>query len=71
MHGVESAEDLISDPIRLGFIQRALDSASLIIQTQVESEAFRQSFHYTMVSFLTHESNSNGSGFFMLKYRNF
>ncbi|KUL85970.1 hypothetical protein ZTR_06494 [Talaromyces verruculosus] len=48
MHGVESAEDLISDPIRLGFIQGALDSASLIIQTQFESEAFRQSFHYTM-----------------------
>ncbi|RAO64684.1 uncharacterized protein BHQ10_000696 [Talaromyces amestolkiae] len=48
MHGVELADDLMSDPIRLGFIQRALDSASLIIQTQFESETFRQSFHYTM-----------------------
>jgi hypothetical protein len=55
MHGVDSADDLISDPIRLGFVQRALDSASLIIQTQYESEAFRQSFHYTMVRSNTHK----------------
>jgi hypothetical protein len=51
MHGVESAEELLSDPTRIGFIQRALDSASLIIQTQYESEAFRQAFRYTMVRF--------------------
>lgn len=49
MHGVESAEELISDPSRIGFIQRALHSASLLIQTQFESKAFRQAFRYTMV----------------------
>lgn len=53
MHGVELSSDLMSDPIRLGFIQRALDSASLIIQTQFESETFRKSFHYTMVRYKT------------------
>lgn len=60
MHGVESPEDLMSDPIRLGFIQRALDSATLIIQTQFESETFRQSLYYTMVrlSVYSHAFNS-------------
>ncbi|OQD97180.1 hypothetical protein PENSOL_c013G06366 [Penicillium solitum] len=53
LQGVGSAEDLSSDPARIEFIRRALDSASLIIQTQYESHEFRRSFYYTMDYFCT------------------
>ncbi|CAI7604995.1 unnamed protein product [Penicillium discolor] len=53
LQGVGSAEDLSSDPARIEFIRRALDSASLMIQTQYESHEFRRSFHYTMDYFCT------------------
>ncbi|CAI7636475.1 unnamed protein product [Penicillium glandicola] len=53
LQGVGSENDLSSDPARIEFIQRALDSASLIIQTQYESDQFRQAFHYTMDYFGT------------------
>lgn len=50
LQGMGSVDDLSSDPVRIGFIQRALESASLMIQTQYESPDFRRSFKYTMVS---------------------
>ena len=49
MHGVNSEDDLTSDPARIPYIRKALDSAGLIIQTQFESNMFRQAFRYTMV----------------------
>ncbi|CEJ61253.1 hypothetical protein PMG11_09790 [Penicillium brasilianum] len=48
LQGMGSVDDLSLDPVRIGFIQRALDSASLMIQTQYESPGFRRSFKYTM-----------------------
>lgn len=49
MNEVHSADDLTWDPARIAYIQKALDSASLIIQTQFESVKFRKAFQYTMV----------------------
>ncbi|KAJ5578606.1 uncharacterized protein N7459_007570 [Penicillium hispanicum] len=48
LQGMESVEDLRSDPARIEFVQRALDSASLMIQTQHESPAFRRALKYTI-----------------------
>lgn len=45
-----SADDLKSDPVRIEFIRRALESASLMIETQHESTNFRRSFKYSIVS---------------------
>lgn len=49
LHSIESAADLEQDSTRVTFIRTALDNASLLIQTQFESEAFRRDFRYTMV----------------------
>lgn len=49
LHNIESAADLEQDSIRVTFIRTALDNASLLIQTQFESEAFGRDFRYTMV----------------------
>lgn len=48
MHGVESADDFL-DASRQAFVQKALDSAALLIQTQFESETFRRDIRYTIV----------------------
>ncbi|KGO46783.1 hypothetical protein PEX1_001800 [Penicillium expansum] len=53
LQGVGSVDELTSDPARVEFIQRALDSASLIIQTQYESDEFKRAFQYTMDYFCT------------------
>ncbi|KAH6967825.1 hypothetical protein BKA56DRAFT_597241 [Ilyonectria sp. MPI-CAGE-AT-0026] len=48
LHSIESAADLGQDSTRIAFICTALDNASLLIQTQFESEAFRRDFRYTI-----------------------
>ncbi|KAJ5438499.1 uncharacterized protein N7458_009497 [Penicillium daleae] len=48
LQGMGSADDLKSDPVRIEFIRRALESASLMIETQHESTNFRRSFKYSI-----------------------
>ncbi|KAL5332525.1 hypothetical protein BJX70DRAFT_392914 [Aspergillus crustosus] len=48
LQDIESAEDLTSDAARMKYIERALESACLIIQTQYNSTELRKFFHYTM-----------------------
>ncbi|KAH8669088.1 hypothetical protein BX600DRAFT_497041 [Xylariales sp. PMI_506] len=47
LHGIEST-DGGSDSIRLDFLQKALDNALLVLQTQYGSEMFRARFRYAV-----------------------
>ncbi|KAH8896861.1 hypothetical protein GQ53DRAFT_528128 [Thozetella sp. PMI_491] len=47
-HGLESAASNAPDASRLAFIRKALDSASLLIQTQFESDMFQAKLRYTI-----------------------
>ncbi|CAI7567171.1 unnamed protein product [Penicillium pancosmium] len=48
LQGMGSPDDLSSDPVRIDFIRRALDSASLIVETQHDSTSFRRAFKYSI-----------------------
>ena len=49
LHGVKPGE-YIDDPSRILFIQKAVDSAKLILRTQLESTKFRRALRYAVVS---------------------